>query len=91
MYASPRIFFLLVCIFKFLYAFCVLNAGWLTIALCSGLRNTVNDEGVWRIRRQPGQPSIEVFRAEQTGHGDILTDEFINWRIKLSLGLNTQE
>lgn len=28
---------------------------------------------------------MEVFRIEETGHGDILTDEFINWRIKLAL------
>jgi len=26
-----------------------------------------------------------VFQIEETGHGDILTDEFINWRIKLAL------
>jgi RAT1-interacting protein len=28
---------------------------------------------------------IEVFRIEETGHGDILSDEFLNWRIKLEL------
>lgn len=28
---------------------------------------------------------IEVFRIEEAGHGEILTDEFINWRIKLSM------
>ncbi|KAH6686293.1 RAI1 protein [Plectosphaerella plurivora] len=50
------------------------------------LRGTINDDGVWRIRRRPGAPHIEVFRVEEAGHGDILTDEFINWRIKLSLG-----
>ncbi len=47
---------------------------------------TINDEGVWRIRRRPHSPTIEVFRVEETGHGDILTDEFKNWRIKLALG-----
>ncbi|EEY14040.1 RAI1 [Verticillium alfalfae VaMs.102] len=50
------------------------------------LRQTINDDGVWRIRRKPGSPTIEVFRIEEAGHGEILTDEFINWRIKLSLG-----
>ncbi|KAF3020958.1 decapping endonuclease targeting mRNA [Neopestalotiopsis sp. 37M] len=50
------------------------------------LRRTINDEGVWRIRRQPKSSQIEVFRIEEAGHGRILTDEFINWRIKLSLG-----
>ena len=52
--------------------------------LCS----VINDEGVWRIRRRPKEANVEVFKVEETGHGRILTDEFINWRIKLSL--NTQ-
>lgn len=54
--------------------------------MISGLKRTINDEGVWRIRRQPKSSQIEVFRIEEAGHGRILTDEFINWRIKLSLG-----
>ncbi|TDZ74257.1 Decapping nuclease RAI1 [Colletotrichum trifolii] len=49
------------------------------------LRQTINDDGVWRIRRRPGNPVIEVFRVEEAGHGEILTDDFINWRIKLSM------
>jgi RAT1-interacting protein len=28
-----------------------------------------------------------VFKLEETGHGDILSDEFINWRIKLALSV----
>ncbi|KAI0005170.1 RAI1-domain-containing protein [Xylariaceae sp. FL0662B] len=54
-------------------------------AFLEWLRNTINDEGVWRIRRRPGSKTIEVFQIEEVGHGQILTDEFINWRIKLSL------
>lgn len=50
-----------------------------------GLRNTIDDEGVWRIRRRHRSGNIEVFKVEEVGHGRILTDEFINWRIKLSL------
>ncbi|KAG5981491.1 decapping endonuclease targeting mRNA [Claviceps digitariae] len=50
------------------------------------LRNVINDEGVWRIRRRPASGAIEVFKVEETGHGDILSEEFKNWRIKLSLG-----
>lgn len=46
----------------------------------TGLRETITGEGVWRIRRQPGSPEIEVFRISETGHGDILTDEFVAWR-----------
>lgn len=44
-------------------------------------------DGVWRIRRKERASVIEVFKLEETGHGDILSDEFINWRIKL---LNNQ-
>ncbi|KAI8965713.1 protein RAI1 [Daldinia sp. FL1419] len=55
-------------------------------AFLEWLRNTINDEGVWRIRRPPRSGAIEVFKVEEVGHGRILTDEFINWRIKLSLG-----
>jgi len=40
---------------------------------------------VWRIRRRERDERIEVFRVEETGHGDILSDEFVNWRIKLAL------
>ncbi|KAK4457849.1 protein rai1 [Cladorrhinum samala] len=49
------------------------------------LRQTINDEGVWRIRRLPKAREIEVWRVEETGHGDILTEEFMNWRIKLEM------
>ncbi|KAJ1329490.1 RAT1-interacting protein [Microdochium nivale] len=49
------------------------------------LKTAINDEGVWRIRRGTRSQTIEVFRIEETGHGKILPDEFINWRIKLGL------
>jgi RAT1-interacting protein len=32
-----------------------------------------------------------VFKVEETGHGDILSDEFINWRIKLALNRQQPE
>jgi RAT1-interacting protein len=51
----------------------------------TGLRETINDEGVWRIRRQRQSPIIEVVKVEETGHGDLLSEEFKNWRIKLAL------
>jgi hypothetical protein len=51
----------------------------------TGLRVNVNDEGVWRIKRARGTDYIEVFRIEEAGHGNIITDEFMNWRIKLDL------
>ncbi|KAI1117186.1 RAI1 like PD-XK nuclease-domain-containing protein [Nemania sp. NC0429] len=57
-------------------------------AFLDWLRNTINDEGVWKISRRAGSQTIEVVRVEEVGHGSILTEEFINWRIKLSLGGN---
>jgi len=49
------------------------------------LRQTITDEGVWRIRLKPRSTQIEVFQIEEVGHGDILTEEFMNHRIKLDL------
>ncbi|KAK6584385.1 hypothetical protein PZA11_002609 [Diplocarpon coronariae] len=49
------------------------------------MRSTVIEDGVWRIRRKERSSTIEVFRIEEAGHGDILSDDFINWRIKLAL------
>ncbi|KAI1170299.1 RAI1 like PD-XK nuclease-domain-containing protein [Nemania sp. FL0916] len=57
-------------------------------AFLEWLRNTIDDEGVWRISRRPGSSTIEVFKAEEVGHGSILTEEFMNWRIKLRLNSN---
>ncbi|KAI0119871.1 RAI1 like PD-XK nuclease-domain-containing protein [Nemania sp. FL0031] len=58
-------------------------------AFLDWLKITINDEGVWRIRRRAGSSTIEVSKTEEVGHGSILTEEFINWRIKLSLSSNT--
>ncbi|KAM0204446.1 hypothetical protein ACHAPI_000204 [Fusarium lateritium] len=55
-------------------------------AFLDWLTENINDEGVWRIKREPQSPTIELFKVEETGHGDILSDEFKNWRIKLALG-----
>ncbi|KAL5615541.1 hypothetical protein BROUX41_005585 [Berkeleyomyces rouxiae] len=52
-------------------------------AFLDWLKETVTDEGVWRIARAPGQQEITVSRIEAQGYGDILTEEFVNWRIKL--------
>lgn len=57
----------------------------MTLTSTTGLKRVINDDGVWRIRREPRSQQIEIFRVEEAGHGKILTDEFINWRIKLSL------
>jgi RAT1-interacting protein len=49
------------------------------------LKGVVNSEGVWRIRRQERGKVLECFKIEEVGHGSILSEEFINWRIKLGL------
>lgn len=49
------------------------------------LKSTIKGDGVWRIRRREKDARIEVFRVEEAGHGNILSDEFVNWRIKLAM------
>lgn len=46
----------------------------------------IKDEGVWRIARREHSPFIDLYKVEATGHGNILPEEFKNWRIKLALG-----
>ncbi|KAF1813368.1 RAI1-domain-containing protein [Eremomyces bilateralis CBS 781.70] len=55
-----------------------------TAAFLEFLKSTIRGEGVWRICRRPQSPSIEVFKVENKGHGEILTSEFINWRTKIA-------
>ncbi|KAK0720843.1 rai-1 [Lasiosphaeris hirsuta] len=68
------------------------RAGWdgntcinFASAFLEWLREVMTDEGVFRVRRKPRSSHIEVFQVEEVGHGNIITDEFMNWRIKLSL------
>ncbi|KAI0457993.1 RAI1 like PD-XK nuclease-domain-containing protein [Xylaria acuta] len=60
-------------------------------AFLDWLRNTINDQGVWRISRQPRSSTIEIVKVYEVGHGSILSEEFINWRIKLSLSNGEQQ
>lgn len=60
--------------------------GHVLTRITPGLSNTITDEGVWRINRRQHSPVIELSRVEATGHGNILLEEFKNWRIKLALG-----
>lgn len=48
--------------------------------VCSGLKQTVTADGVWRIRRAERSPVIEVFKNEESGYGDILSRDFVEWR-----------
>ncbi|OAL30681.1 hypothetical protein AYO20_08643 [Fonsecaea nubica] len=44
------------------------------------LKATVTADGVWRIRKREKSPVLEVFKLEESGHGDILSSTFIEWR-----------
>ena len=46
----------------------------------SGLKKTITANGVWRIRRRERSSAIEVFKKEESGYGDILSREFVDWR-----------
>lgn len=64
----------------------MLTDGRCVCVWVTGLRTKIDDEGVWRIRRRAKDAQIEVFKtSEATGHGRVLTEEFINHRIKMSL------
>lgn len=45
-----------------------------------GLKGVIRGGGLWRIRRQPGGRDVEVFRLAEHGHGQVLSDEFLEWR-----------
>ncbi|KAI4148682.1 MAG: hypothetical protein LQ340_004990 [Diploschistes diacapsis] len=50
------------------------NGSW------DGLKATIDSEGVWRIRRADQSQVIEVTQETSMGHGDILSEEFLDWR-----------
>ncbi|VBB76221.1 Putative Protein RAI1 [Podospora comata] len=47
--------------------------------------------GVWRIRFDAKSKAVELFKVEETGHGRILTDEFVNWRTRLASSNQPQD
>jgi RAT1-interacting protein len=50
------------------------------------LKQTIVGEGVWRIRREAKSSAIEVFKVEEQGTGNILTQNFIDHRNRLLAG-----
>lgn len=48
--------------------------------VCAGLKQVVQGEGVWRIRKLEKSHVIEVFKIEESGHGEILSSAFKTWR-----------
>ena len=49
-----------------------------------GLKSNITSEGVWRIRKKEHSKAIELFKLEETGHGDILSSEFVEWRQQMA-------
>ena len=45
-----------------------------------GLRTTVTEGGIWRLQKREKTPTIDVFKLEETGTGDILSRSFLQWR-----------
>ncbi|KAK4934596.1 decapping endonuclease targeting mRNA [Elasticomyces elasticus] len=62
--------------------------SWLIVA---GLKSVVTEEGVWRIRKREKVPEIEVFKLEETGHGDILLPAFVKWRTQGLAALQSEQ
>ncbi|MCJ1375485.1 decapping endonuclease targeting mRNA [Loxospora ochrophaea] len=44
------------------------------------LKRTITTDGVYRIRRKRAAYTIDVFKLEETGSGDILSQDFLAWR-----------
>ncbi|CAG8243905.1 unnamed protein product [Penicillium salamii] len=59
-----------------------------TGAFLEWLKQTINREGTWRIRKKEKSPLIEVFQVEEQGHGDILSPAFKAWRAETGAEVN---
>ena len=44
------------------------------------LRTVITEDGVWRIQKREKVPVLEVLKLEESGHGDILSENFVQWR-----------
>lgn len=51
-----------------------------TAAFLDWLKQTIVSDGVWKIRKREKSPVLEVFKIEETGTGDILSEDFVRWR-----------
>ncbi|RMJ26734.1 hypothetical protein PHISP_02388 [Aspergillus sp. HF37] len=49
-------------------------------AFLEWLKQTIRDDGTWRIRKPEKSPVIELFKVEEHGSGDILSPAFTAWR-----------
>ena len=59
------------------------GAGYADETRDAVLREHVRDgSGVRKVRRRERSSTIEVFRVEESGTGDILSQEFVEWRTR---------
>lgn len=49
-------------------------------AFLAGLKHVIQGDGVWRIRKLEKSHVIQVYKVEESGHGDILSSAFKTWR-----------
>ncbi|KAJ9643068.1 decapping endonuclease targeting mRNA [Coniosporium tulheliwenetii] len=61
-----------------------------TAAFLAFLKETITSDGVWRIWRRKNSPAVEVFKMEETGHGSILSTEFVEWRQQMAAQAHSQ-
>lgn len=53
----------------------------ITSSFLAWLKDTITSEGTWRIRKRERSPNLEVYKVEETGTGDILSESFLAWRV----------
>lgn len=51
------------------------------------LKTNIQSEGMWRIKRKQGRPEVELFRVEESGHGNIISQAFKDHREKMLAGV----
>ncbi|KAL4976175.1 decapping nuclease rai1 [Aspergillus desertorum] len=44
------------------------------------LKSTIQEGGTWRLRKAEKSSVIEVYRVEESGTGDVLSQAFLSWR-----------
>ncbi|KAI4235154.1 MAG: hypothetical protein L6R40_006553 [Gallowayella cf. fulva] len=51
-------------------------------AFLEWLKDTITGDGVWRIRKKEKATVVEAFKYEESGYGDILSQEFVEYRLR---------
>lgn len=51
-----------------------------TASFLEWIKTVVTGDGVWRLRKLEKSPTLELFKIEETGHGGILSESFLQWR-----------